>query len=62
MSYAIEVQNVETRLVDVRGQAFEGKIFLHTVSDHNYQPETMRDRLNDPASDIRLDLDSKGSE
>lgn len=60
MAFTIEVNSVPTRLVDVRGESFEGRIFLHTVSDHDYQPETVRDRLNDPNTEfVPVEIDGK---
>ena len=60
MAYTLEVINIPTRLMDVRGEAINGLMFLHTVSDHGHQPETVRDRLNDPDSRfLPIQIDGK---
>ncbi len=52
MSFAIEVQKIPIRLVNVSGQATEARLFLHLASSHDYRSETVGERLNDPKVDF----------
>ncbi|MCM2268766.1 MAG: hypothetical protein NDJ75_01540 [Thermoanaerobaculia bacterium] len=50
MSLALEVREAPLRLVDRRGERSTATLFLHAVGERGSRPETIGERLNDPAT------------